>query len=59
MIIYFSKKLIELTPEDLTGETNEKAFFNAKQINENVKIDETPVIEVDQILNDKKTVQII
>ena len=45
-----------MIPEDLSGETNRKALFNARQINENVKLDETHVVDVDKFLNDKKTV---
>ena len=49
-------KLNELTPEDLSGETNKRVSYNAKQINENVKIDELNIIEVDKLLKDLKRV---
>ena len=41
---------------DLSGETSEKAFFGASQINENVKLDEVILIEVDTLLSDRKGV---
>ena len=46
----------ELKSEDLSSETRERVFFIARQINENVNIDETRAVEVDPNLNDKKTV---
>ena len=50
------KQLNELQSEDLSSETNEQVFFNARQINENVKLDETQLIKADKALNDTKKV---
>ena len=43
-------------PEDLSGETNEKAFFIGTQINENVKIYEVILVDVDKFLANKQRV---
>ena len=56
-LIFIILKLNDSKPEDLSSETNERAFFNARKINENIKLDETLVIEIDQtLLNEKHTV---
>lgn len=45
-----------LESEDLSTETNNNVYFNARQIRENVKLDELVVIEIDQTLVNLKRV---
>ena len=49
-------QLNELAPEDHSSEIKNKAFFNSKQINENVKLEEIVIVEVDASLNDPQKV---
>ena len=42
--------------EDLSGETNKRIYFNARKLNENVKLDELGLIEIDYYLNDTQVV---
>ena len=49
-------QLNELKPEDHSSETNNRAYFNVKQISEHVKLDQINTIELDKHLEDKQTV---
>ncbi len=56
---FITLQLNELKPENLSSETSNRAHFNAILLNENVKLDESNIIEPDKDLNNKQTVYLI